>query len=114
MFLESGWSVTKGTKITCYNLGERKSFMHVGVPASHGTEICAIIIKAFRPPLDTVVVWIHTFFGPSLNWESQFSKLSWRGKGGFLGKAIIALIAKWNNNTITKILWEMLTKFTHK
>ena len=93
---------------------ERKSFMHVEVPASHGTEICAIIIKAFRPPLDTVVVWIHTFFGPSLNWESQFSKLSWRGKGGFLGKAIIALIAKWNNNTITKILWEMLTKFTHK
>ena len=90
--------------------------MHVEVPASHGTEICAIIIKAFRPPLDTVVVWIHTYFGPSLSigTESQFSKLSRREKGGFLGKAIIALIAKWNNNTITKILWEMLTKFTHK
>ena len=42
--------------------------MHVEVPASHGTEICAIIIKAFRPPLDTVVVFGST---PSLAHLSQ-------------------------------------------
>ena len=59
---------------------ERKSFMHVEVPASHGTEICAIIIKAFRPPLDTVVVWIHTFFGPSLSIGSLNSQSCLGGK----------------------------------
>ena len=89
--------------------------MHAEVPASHGTEICAIIIKAFRPPLDTEWLFGSTPSLAHLSIEGLNSRSCLGAKkGGFLEKAIIALIAKWNNNTITKILWEMLTKFTHK